>query len=316
MGISIETEDVIDTALDLASNQAEREIKKGIKNSSPKHRDIPDQLDIPENTPSTPPAPQPKQNMFQKVDNLGQDLYRSYGRLRNNIEEGDYLHATRNGFKVGNELIGGDVGRTMRIGRDIIDVYDAIKDGDYGKAARLGLNILKNGAFDSFGLSTKEQMLYDRATSGLNYTAQAERIEQHIKDNLDRNIEEARLKAQYPHEPTRRELINEKVNEMRRQELQKTMQADAAQMPTPEQYAAQNYSFGQMPTPEQYAAQNYSFGQTPTPEQIAKQDYSAISLPNTEEDVNTVAMADTKNNPAPQPLSSAQLAWINSRGRQ
>lgn len=298
MGLNIDTGDIIDAALDLASNEAERGLEKSV-DTPLTHIDRLDQKDMPEIAPLTP---QPQPNTFQKIDNLGQDLYGAYGHFRDNLEEGDYLHATRNAFNIGNDVIGGDIGRTMRIGKDLIDAYDAIKDGDYGRALRLGLNVIKNGAtiaIGSFNLSPKEQMLYDRATCGLNNIAQAERIDQKIKDNLDKNIEEARLMAQYPHQPTRLELANEKINEMRRQELQQTMRQDAATMPTP----------------EQYAEQNYSFGQTPTPEQIAAQNDAAIPLPNTEENVNMVAMADTKNNQTPQSLTPAQLAWINSHGR-
>lgn len=261
MGIGID--DITDAGLDLVSTQTEREIKKAVSNN----RSQTPNADILQNTAETPTVTptEPEPSTLGKIDNLGQETYRNYGRLRDNIEEGDYMHAARNGLKIGRDFFGGDIGRAMKIGSNAVDAIDAIKDGNYGKAIRLGANIVKDTAsiITPVNLSLKEQMLYDRMSSGLNNIAQAEKYDKMLKENLDKNIKKAQ---QNPYkQPTKFDEMNTKVNEMRRQ-LAEEMKADAAQTLTPNVISAQNTPSEPTPnTAENSPAVAQNKTQTPPP---------------------------------------------------
>lgn len=288
MATDIDSENIIDTALDFGSDFAERKLKKMQEASKQVTPDV-ETLDKDQLTP--PPVQisesEPKPTTLEKIDELGQKYYRNYDRLRDDLDDGDTIHAVRTGLKIGRDLVGGNIGRSIKIGGDAIGFFAAVKNGNLEEAFRLGVDILKAGAHIAFGttLSTKEQMICDRLKIGLDNIAPNNHIQQTIKNEVNQFITQAQemyklqKDGQSSPAPTEWENLNNRINEMRKQQLAAEMKRDAENMPPPEIYFEQNYTY-ELP-------------------------------PATQADENTIAAVDTKETKTQQSLTPAQMKMLD-----
>lgn len=308
--MGINTDDIVDTALDLGSSTAEHAMKKTLND--------PPLTSNPEEVGSDKPSVSYEEtdtNFWKEADNLGQDLYNNYGHLRDNIEDGDWIQGTKNGLKIGRDILGGDLGHSMKIGEDVIGIYEALQDGDWAKAAALTADALKNGAaitIDSFNLSPRDQFMYNQAMQGLGNLSQTARNNKLAQQAVDKAIERVRTGDYTPAGYSDFDMTNARVNEMRQEYLAQQMKEDRETILSPEYADAtlqtyQNTGEGLDTHTALHQQHQEMLDALPTPE-TAKTDNDV--------EKTEIATTETKEVASPQqPLTPTQIAMHHAGGR-